>query len=142
MKRNQKTSVLTTVVNAPTEKAEPKNLQLAKSIQIEEAEIVPPTAPKPNLDETMKIIYDLHTKTRQRNRLDYYSDQLKQFEIDQTAEDLTEKSNYYGCNLSIKDDKRRDFELKNPVIIKEVVEFLTERFCTKRAEIEAQIVLP
>lgn len=142
MKTNEKTSVVTRVVNAPTEQAEAKKLQIVKSSQIEEAVIVPPSATKPNLEETMRIINELHTKTRQRNRLDVYADQLNEFEIDQKAEDLSTNTNYYGCNLIIKDDKRRDFELRNPVIIKEVVDFLAKRFADKRAEIEAEIILP
>lgn len=142
METNKKTSVVTRVVNAPTEKAEAKKLQIVKSSQIEEAVIMPQSAPKPSLEETMRIINDLHTKTRQRNRLDVYTDLLKQFEIDQKAEDLSTNTNYYGCNLIIKDDKRRDFELRNPVIIKEVVDFLAKRFADKRAEIEAEIILP
>lgn len=142
METNKKPSVETRVVNAPTAKAETKNLSIVKTSNIEEAVIVAPVAPKPSLEQTMQIIEDLHTKTRQRNRLDVYADLLKQFEIDQKAEDLSVNSNYYGCNLIVKDDKRRDFELRNPVIIKEVVEFLTKRFADKRAEIEAEIILP
>lgn len=139
METNKKTSVVTRVVNAPTAKDETKNLSIVKSLSIEDAVIV---APKPSLEQTMQIIEELHTKTRQRNRLDVYTDLLKQFEIDQKAQDLGDNSNYNACSLIIKDDKRRDFELKNPVIIKEVVDFLTNRFSKKRAEIEAEIVLP
>lgn len=142
METNKKTSVVTRVVNAPTEKAEAKKLQIITSSQIEEAVIMPQSAPKPSLEETMRIINDLHTKTRQRNRLDVYTDLLKQFDIDQKADDLSTESNYYGCSLMIKDDKRRDFELKHPVIIKDVIDFLVQKFEAKRAEIEAEIILP
>jgi len=146
MKRNQKTSVITRVVNAPTEKAEAKNLSIVKTSEIEEAQIVEPTKEqqpiKPNLMETMKIIDELHQKTRHRNKLEVYSDLLGRFSIEQKKEDLLEKNYYSGCSLVITDDKRDNFELRHPVLIGEVVEFLKSKFNVKLAEIEAEIILP
>lgn len=146
MKRNQKTSVLTRVVNAPTEQAETKNLSIVKTSNIEEAQIEEPIKEqppyKPSLMETMKIIDELHQKTRHRNKLEVYSDMLGKFSIEQKKEDLLEKNYYSGCSLVITDDKRESFELRHPVLISEVVDFLQSKFSLKLAEIEAEIVLP
>lgn len=142
MKTNEKTSAVTRVVNAPTEKAEAKKLQIVKSSDIEEAVIVPQVTPKPNLSETMRIIDELHQKTRHRNKLEVYSDLLGKFSIEQKKEDLIEKSYYSGCSLVITDDKRDNFELRHPVLISEVVSFLQNKFVLKLAEIEAEIILP
>lgn len=146
MKRNQETSVITTVVNAPTEKAETKNLSIVKTSNIEVAQIEEPTKKhlkiKPSLMETMKIINELHQKTRHRNKLEVYSDILGKFSIEQKQEDLLEKNYYSGCILVINDDKREKFELRHPVLIGEVVEFLRLKFMEKLAEIEAEIILP
>lgn len=142
MKTKEKTSVATVAVSNPTEKAEMKVLN---SNKIEEAQVIEPQTqmPKPNLEQTSKIITELHTKIRHLTRLEFYINELEQFEVAHVDEDLTKSHySYQGCLLKLTDDKRLDFELKNPVIISEVVEFLNNRLVAKRSELEAEIVLP
>ena len=97
-----------------------------------------------NLDETMKLIEELHLKKRYRDRLDLYIDLLNSFVVEQKQEDLDkdQHSYYNGCSMVITDDKSGKFTLKNPTLIKEVVEFLSGRMTVKLSEIEAEIQLP
>lgn len=110
---------------------------------IEEAKIETKQPKGLNLDETIKVIEDLFQKKRYRDRLDTYINFLDAFEIKATQEDLDPKqSNYYGCKLVLTDDNRANFEMKNPTILKEVIDFLKSRFGAKLGEIEAELVLP
>jgi hypothetical protein len=97
-----------------------------------------------NLDQTMKLIEELYLKKRYRDRLDVYIDMLNSFVIDQKQEDLDkDQNNYYnGCSLVITDDRSGKFTLKNPTLIKDVVEFLTSRMTVKLSEIESEIQIP
>jgi type I restriction-modification system DNA methylase subunit len=129
---------------ADTLKVEEKmnNLSVFNENEEQGAQVMNETTFKPNLAETMRIIDDLHTKTRHRNKLEVYSDILAKFKIEHEEEDLVNRNYYNGCLLSIKDDNRDSFELKNPALIREVVEYLMKRFNEKRQEIEAEIILP
>ncbi|MGY4385647.1 hypothetical protein ACVWYN_002693 [Pedobacter sp. UYP24] len=97
-----------------------------------------------SLDETMKLIEELHLKKRHRDRLDLYIDLLNSFAVAQKVEDLdTDPNSYYnGCSLVITDDKSGKFNLRNPTLIKDVIEFLTGRMAVKLSEIESEIQLP
>lgn len=94
-----------------------------------------------NLEKTLLLVGDLHKKAMQRAKLNAYAEKLEAFELKQTEEDLT-KSHYSGCNLTLVDDNRQSFELKNAVIIGEVCQFLKKKFEEKASELEAEIVLP
>jgi len=95
-----------------------------------------------NLEKTLTVVEELYRKSKQLTRLKFYAERLRGFEIEQKDEDFKNESHYNGCALTISDDKRDKFELKNPFLIKEVAEFLAKRFEDKTAEIEAEIVLP
>lgn len=143
METKKKLGTLAVAASIPNEKNEPKNLKLVNTDNIEEAKIIQNKPIGKNLDETIKIIEDLHRKKRHRDRLDTYCNYLAAFDIEKKAEELDPKSNYYtGCKLSLSDDKSAQFELKNPTLICEVVEFLKTRLGVKLGEIEAELVLP
>lgn len=145
MKRNEKTNVVSVAVATSTDQAEANKMTVLKTDKIEEATIVDQPkqqVPKPNLSETMRIIDELHLKTRHRNKLEVYGDMLKALQIEQVEEDLEQKYHYAGCSLKITDDRNDKFELRHPVLISEVVDFLRSKFSLKLAEIEAEIILP
>lgn len=95
-----------------------------------------------NLEKTLNLVNDLHKKATHLTRLKHYAERLQSFEVEQKEEDFENKSYYNGCILTLKDDKSKSFELKNPTLIMEVCEFLAKRFEVKSAELEAEIVLP
>lgn len=99
--------------------------------------------PALNLEDTLKLVEELHRRMVQRGRLVYTISNLDRFEVEQKEEAEDTTSNYYqGCELEITDDKRNKFSTKNPVIIKAVALFVRD-LCTNRlAEIEAEITLP
>jgi hypothetical protein len=95
------------------------------------------------LAQTIKTVTDLHTKVRHLDKLEEYTDQLSKFTVKHKAEDLDSGGGYYaGCKLELRDDDNRQFTLKHPVLVKEVIEFLFKRMEVKRQEIEASIKLP
>lgn len=149
MKQNEKQAVKSKVDVTPTDRAETKTaltiIAKAEKIEAEEtkAEIINDTAkPAMNLEQTMKIVEQLYTKKRYRDRLELSIDELESFKIKHEQEDLDDRSYYTGCQIVIKDDERGEFSTKNPVIIGDVVKFLTQKFIERRTEIESSIVLP
>lgn len=140
-------------ITAPAVEAKPIEEQV-RGLQVIKADALPITEdtdfkmvedikkPALNLDETLKLVEDLHMKKRHRDRLEFSIDQLEGFEVAQKTEDLDDKSYYNGCIITIKDDNRNEWSTKNPAIIEQVVGFLKAKFLEKLGEIEAQIVLP
>nr|WP_231424020.1 hypothetical protein [Pedobacter sp. Leaf250] len=141
METKKKAGVLAVAASIPNEKKEQNFNSAISHIDDAKMEVTKPKGL--NLDETIKVIEDLFQKKRFRDRLDTYVGYLNDFEIEKKNEDLDSKSNYYNrCTLTITDDKNANFELKNPTIISEVVEFVKNRLSVKLAEIEAELVLP
>ena len=147
MKETQRQANSTKVAGLPTE----KKAQTLSIVQGAIAENLADTDYKVlgsktkkglSLDETMSLIEQLHQKKRFRDRLDVYIDLLNSFEIEQKKEDLDKDGYYVGCSMVITDDKRGSFTLKNPTLIGEVINFLTDRMKVKLSEIESEIVLP
>ncbi|MBS7565087.1 hypothetical protein KHS38_11790 [Mucilaginibacter sp. Bleaf8] len=100
--------------------------------------------PALNLDETIKIVEELHRKKEKRNLLANTLLKLDNFVINYEREDDLEdtNSNYFtGCILTIKDENRKEFATKNPVLIAEIVDFLKEKTLAKITEVEAEIVI-
>ncbi|MBC8053748.1 MAG: hypothetical protein H7Y13_11855 [Sphingobacteriaceae bacterium] len=148
MKKNKTVTAPAPVVEKPIAD-QVRGLQVIKSDQeviTEETDFQEVTEPQKkqvmNLDETLKVVEDLHRKKRQRDNLEYTSNLLDSFIIKRDEEDLDDKSYYQGCIISIKDDDNNEFKTKNPSIIGEVVKTLQRLFVEKLGEIEAQIVLP
>jgi len=70
----------------------------------------PPQQPKfaMNLEETLKLVEELHRRKRQRDRLIETIDNLESFEIEQKEDaDETDGNYYQGCKLTIEDDNRK-----------------------------------
>lgn len=146
MKQNPKQAEAIKVVVTPTEKAETKGLTILKhgdNPKAEEttAEVIEPKRAL-NLEQTLKLVEDLHLKKRQRDRLEFSISELNSFVVAKKQEDLDDKSYYQGCEITLKDDDRREWKTKNPVIIREVIEYLNIRFTEKLTELEASIILP
>jgi hypothetical protein len=102
-----------------------------------------PQKPVLNLDETIKLVEDLHRKKEKRNILTTTLLKLDNFVIDEERQEELEDSNYFtGCTLTIKDDNRKEFSTKNPVLIGEIVAILKEKILNKIIEVEAEIIIP
>jgi hypothetical protein len=146
MNKQTKQAEAVKVTAAPTEKAETKGLTVLKPGHEPQAEETTAQVIESkrglNLEQTLKLVEDLHLKKRQRDRLELSINELNAFNISQKNEDLDDKSYYSGCEITLKDDERRAFTTKNPVIIREVIEYLNIRFTEKLTQLEASIVLP
>jgi len=107
------------------------------------AEIKATIKPVLNLESTLKLVEEMHRKSKQRTKLQETIKNLEGFEIELRDEADTTDTNYYtGCVLVIEDDKRNKFETKNPTIIWAVAQMVNSMCVDKLAEIEASIVLP
>lgn len=124
-----------------TQKSEAKGAEISK---IEDAQVMQIMSKAPlNLDETIKVLDRLWQKQKQRAALIVTVDSLNDFEFKRKEEEVDESANYYtGCELTIKDDERRSFNTKNPILIRGVVEFLKHRCQERLMEVEAEIILP
>lgn len=143
METKKKAGALALEANIPNEKKEPKRVRMVNTKAVSTPKTEKPKAMALNLDQTIKIIEDLHQKKRHRDRLDTYINRLKSFEIEIKAEELDPKSSYYtGCKLVLTDDKNTNFELKNPTLINDVVNYLSDRLGDKLGEIEAELFIP
>lgn len=130
--------------NAPTEvpkvektevKTEPSKIELREQIAAQK--------PALNLESTLKLVEELHRCKTQRDKLIATIDTLEEFEVAQKNDaEETDNNHFQGCELSIGDDKRREFATKNPVIIKKVAEYIHMLCVDRLAEIEGKIFLP
>jgi hypothetical protein len=99
--------------------------------------------PALNLESTLKLVEELHRRKIQRDKLMDTIDNLGEFEVAQQNDaEETDSNHFQGCELTIEDDKRREFVTKNPVIIKKVAEFIHTLCVDRLAEIEGEIFLP
>ncbi len=113
----------------------------AKATPTDQQEQKPKFAP--SLEETLKVVADLHRKKVQRDRLLDTIANLDKFEVEiKDGADETESNFYQGCTITIEDDNRNKFVTKNPVIIKSVALFVKTMCLDRLAEIEANIALP
>jgi hypothetical protein len=124
-----------------TQKSEAQDAEISK---IEDAQVMQIMSKAPlNLDETIKVLDRLWQKQKQRAALIVTVDSLNDFEFKRKEEEVDDNANYYtGCELTIKDDERRSFNTKNPILIRGVVEFLKHRCQERLMEVEAEIILP
>ncbi|HTN20757.1 MAG TPA: hypothetical protein VL125_09790 [Pelobium sp.] len=99
--------------------------------------------PTLNLENTLKLVEELHRRKIQRDRLLDTIDTLEAFEIAQQEDaEETDSNHFQGCVLTIEDDERRKFTTKNPVIIQAVAQFVNSMCVNRLAEIEAGITIP
>ncbi|QTE41570.1 MULTISPECIES: hypothetical protein [Mucilaginibacter] len=146
-------AITATAPEQPTAKVEPPKAEETKP-QVEEPKQEPKAEPtkaevkaaiKPvlNLESTLKLVEEMHRKSKQRTKLQETIKNLEGFEVELRDEADTTDTNYYtGCVLVIEDDKRNKFETKNPTIIWAVAQMVNSMCVDKLAEIEASIVLP
>ena len=95
-----------------------------------------------DLATVIKTVDELHKKVKQRDKLEYYSDELRSFSVQPSEEELEGVNRFMGCSIKITDDNSRQFELRNPIVIKDVIEFMFGRFEARKAEIEAELIFP
>lgn len=116
-------------------KAEPTKAELREQIAVQK--------PALNLEGTLKLVEELHRRKIQRDKLIETIDNLEGFEVAQKNDaEETDSNHFQGCELTIGDDKRREFMTKNPVIIKKVAEYIHMLCVGRLAEIEGEIFLP
>jgi cell pole-organizing protein PopZ len=96
-----------------------------------------------SLDQTVSIVLALGNKIKQRDKYRFNIDTLNAFKINQVDEDEdTGNTSYQRCELTITDDQGNEYTTKNPLVIAATVEFMSNRFMERLAEIEAEIVIP
>lgn len=99
--------------------------------------------PALNLDSTIKYALELSRKIGQRGKLMETIKTLEEFEVAQQDDaDQTESNHYQRCELSIEDDKGREFTTKNPFIIHAVAAMVNKLCVDKLVEIEGEIQFP
>ncbi len=120
---------------APEPKATPTKTELKEQLAEQKAAM--------NLEATIKLALDLNRRINQRGRLLETIETLEAFDIAQKDDAEADSHNHYqGCELSISDDKGRDFTTKNPFIIKAVAQMVNQLCVDKLAEIESEIFIP
>lgn len=96
-----------------------------------------------NLEGTLKLVEELHRRKIQRDKLLSTIGALEEFEVTQQDDaEETDGNHFQGCELTIQDDKRREFSTKNPYIIKKVAEYINTLCVDRLAEIESGIYIP
>lgn len=117
-----------------TEK-EPTKAELREQLQEQK--------PALNLEATIKLALDLNRRINQRGKLLETIGTLEAFEIAQKDDaEETDSSHFQGCELTIEDDKGREFTTKNPFIINVVAKMVNTLCVDKLTEIEGEIFIP
>lgn len=116
-------------------KAEPTKMEI-KEQQKEEK-------PAMNLEATIKLALDLNRRINQRGKLLETIGTLEAFEVAQKDDaEETDSTHFQRCELTIGDDKGREFTTKNPFIINAVAKMVNTLCVDKLAEIEGEIFIP
>lgn len=132
-KAQDKTEVLKTETDQP--KAEPTKLEIKEQLAGTKTIL--------NLEGTLKLVEELHRRKVQRDKLLDTIETLETFDVAQKDDaEETDSNHFQGCELTIEDDKRRQFVTKNPFIIKKVAEYINSLCMDRLAEIEGEIFLP
>lgn len=96
-----------------------------------------------NLEGTLKLVEELHRRKIQRDKLLSTIGTLEEFEVMQQDDaEETDTNHFQGCELTIQDDKRREFSTKNPYIISKVAAYINALCVDRLAEIESGIYIP
>ncbi len=117
-------------------KAEPTKAELREQLKEQK--------PVLNLEGTIKLALELNRRINQRGKLLETIGTLEEFEVAQKddAEETDTSNHYQGCELTIEDDKGREFTTKNPFIINAVAKMVNKLCVDKLAEIEGEIFIP
>jgi len=120
-------------VEAP--KAEPTKIEIKEQLVTEK--------PAMNLEATIKLALDLNRRINQRGKLLETIGTLETFEVAQKDDaEETDSTHFQRCELTIEDDKGREFTTKNPFIINAVAKMVNTLCVDKLAEIEGEIFIP
>lgn len=120
-------------VEAP--KAEPTKIEIKEQLQ--------EVKPARNLEATIKLALDLNRRINQRGKLLETIGTLEAFEVAQKDDaEETDSTHFQRCELTIEDDKGREFTTKNPFIINAVAKMVNTLCVDKLAEIEGEIFIP
>ncbi|MBC6112825.1 hypothetical protein ACFOG5_19540 [Pedobacter fastidiosus] len=122
-------------VIAEVPKAEPTKMEIKEQLKEEK--------PAMNLEATIKLALDLNRRINQRGKLLETIGTLETFEVAQKDDaEETDSTHFQGCELTIEDDKGREFTTKNPFIINAVAKMVNALCVDKLAEIEGEIFIP
>ncbi|WP_316763662.1 hypothetical protein [Pedobacter aquatilis] len=116
-------------------KAEPTKMEIKEQLKAEK--------PALNLEATIKLALDLNRRINQRGKLLETIGTLEAFEVAQKDDaEETDSTHFQRCELTIEDDKGREFTTKNPFIINAVAKMVNTLCVDKLAEIEGEIFIP
>ncbi len=116
-------------------KTEPTKMEIKEHLKDEK--------PAMNLEATIKLALDLNRRINQRGKLLETIGTLETFEVAQKDDaEETDSTHFQGCELTIEDDKGREFTTKNPFIINAVAKMVNTLCVDKLAEIEGEIFIP
>lgn len=116
-------------------KIEPTKIEIKEQLKEEK--------PTMNLEATIKLALDLNRRINQRGKLLETIGTLEAFEMAQKDDaEETDSMHFQGCELTIEDDKGREFTTKNPFIINAVAKMVNTLCVDKLAEIEGEIFIP
>jgi flagellar biosynthesis GTPase FlhF len=116
-------------------KAEPTKVEIKEQLREEK--------PAMNLEATIKLALDLNRRINQRGKLLETIGTLEEFEVAQKDDaEETDSTHFQRCELTIEDDKGREFTTKNPFIINAVAKMVNTLCVDKLAEIEGEIFIP
>ena len=127
------TKAVAEITEAP--KAEPTKMEIKGQLKEEK--------PAMNLEATIKLALYLNRRINQRGKLLDTIGTLEAFEVAQKDDaEETDSTHFQGCELTIEDDKGREFTTKNPFIINAVAKMVNTLCVDKLAEIEGEIFIP
>jgi hypothetical protein len=127
------TKAVAVIVEAP--KPEPTKMEIKEQLKEEK--------PAMNLEATIKLALDLNRRINQRGKLLETIGTLEEFEVAQKDDaEETDSTHFQRCELTIEDDKGREFTTKNPFIINAVAKMVNTLCVDKLAEIEGEIFIP
>ncbi|MFN0293452.1 hypothetical protein [Pedobacter helvus] len=117
------------------QKTEPTKMEIKEQLKEEK--------PAMNLEATIKLALDLNRRINQRGKLLETIGTLETFEVAQKDDaEETDSTHFQRCELTIEDDKGREFTTKNPFIINAVAKMVNTLCVDKLAEIEGEIFIP
>lgn len=120
---------------AEAPKTEPTKSEIKEQLKVEK--------PAMNLEATIKLALDLNRRINHRGKLLETIENLEKFEVAQKDDaEETDSNHFQGCELTLEDDKGREFTTKNPFIINAVAKMVNTLCVDKLAEIEGEIFIP
>lgn len=124
-----------------TPKAQPE--QKGHSTKSEIKEQLKEEKPALNLESTLKLVEALHRRKIQRDKLLGTISTLEAFEVARIDDaEETNGNPFQSCELTIWDNKNRQFTTKNFFIINAVAKYVNKLCVDRLTEIEGEIYIP